>query len=356
MIRTSNPTVYLDLPPGAGHSALRTALMAMRVVPLAFPKGKDEYVAALHSLADLPAMVAFVDISHTDESQSHTLPQLEALLPATLARQQIFLTRLAGGHVSEGDVRWAKALGFADLLCDLEVQNGKGSLRKAVDAVANVFSLPRISSGELVIYARPMIEVTSVPTPRAVIRSLTGLGAEHVATLLGESLNIVDRTYHLKTYSHCFVGSDAVIWLGEKFKRSRKEALAIGQALLALGLIAHVTGDHPFLDDRLFYHLAVSELADQLHLGLIFDGLRGPRGVPVADRSYLGKTYHRCWIGAEAADLLVKQHGVTRHDAWILLHRLMQFGLIEHVTRSRPLIDGAFFYRFIGFPIKREQS
>ena len=38
------------------------------------------------------------------------------------------------------------------------------------------------------------------------------------------------------------------------------------------------------------------------------------------------------------------------HDAWVLLHRLMQFGLIVHVTQSRPVIDGAFYYRFTGMP------
>ena len=29
----------------------------------------------------------------------------------------------------------------------------------------------------------------------------------------------------------------------------------------------------------------------------------------------------------------------------------MQFGLIEHVTISRPVIDGNFFYRFTGQPV-----
>jgi hypothetical protein len=32
----------------------------------------------------------------------------------------------------------------------------------------------------------------------------------------------------------------------------------------------------------------------------------------------------------------------------------MQFGLIEHVTHSRPFIDGAYFYRFCGLPADRE--
>jgi hypothetical protein len=35
-------------------------------------------------------------------------------------------------------------------------------------------------------------------------------------------------------------------------------------------------------------------------------------------------------------------------DAWLALHRIAQWGWIEHVTRSRPFIDGHFFYRWRG--------
>ena len=90
--------------------------------------------------------------------------------------------------------------------------------------------------------------------------------------------------------------------------------------------------------------------AHSTDLGAAWTALVAGSGVPVADRSYLGKTYPSCWVGAEAVDHLMVVHGLKRHDAWVLLHRLMQFGLIVHVTQSRPVIDGAFYYRFTGMP------
>ena len=48
----------------------------------------------------------------------------------------------------------------------------------------------------------------------------------------------------------------------------------------------------------------------------------------------------------EAVDALVARHGLPRLEAWLALHRLMQFGLVEHVTQARPFIDGDYYYRF----------
>ncbi len=122
-----------------------------------------------------------------------------------------------------------------------------------------------------------------------------------------------------------------------------------------LGLLVHVSHDHPFLDDHLFYRLAVSDAADRVELGAVFNTLRGANGVQINDRSHLGKTYAACWIGAEAVACLCAPYGLARHEAWLALHRLMQFGLIEHAAHARPFVDGAFFYRFAGLPADEQE-
>jgi hypothetical protein len=147
------------------------------------------------------------------------------------------------------------------------------------------------------------------------------------------------------------VGSDAVAWMARHFKRSTSEALALGQALASLGLLVHVAHEHPFLDDKLYYRFAVSPAAEAVDLGDLLAALRAPQGVPVADRSHLGKVCALCRVGSDAVELLVSRHGLPRHGAWLPLHRLMQFGLIEHVTHSRPFIDGHCYDRFAGLPV-----
>ena len=124
-----------------------------------------------------------------------------------------------------------------------------------------------------------------------------------------------------------------------------------GEAVM-LG-IKHVRLAGPVLEKRFRIDgaTAVFEAHDTLDLGDVLTALLASDGVPVANRSHLGKLYPNCWIGSEAIDHLVGRHRLQRHDAWLLLHRLMQFGLIEHVTNSRPVIDGNFFYRFTGQPV-----
>ncbi|WP_168226690.1 hypothetical protein [Rhodoferax sediminis] len=340
----------IDLPPVARRSAQRAGLSALRVLPRDMPADRNRHENVLLRLADRPHTVAFIDISRGGMATRPTLIEIDAALPRDATRQRMFLTRLEGGHVSEADRRWVHALEFADLLPEFDARDCEGSLRSALDGVTRVLGMTPLAPEELARHARVPKQKRKVGTPRATLRALTGKSAEDVAELLHRSLAIQDLAYRLRTYPQCFVGSEAVAWMSRRWHRPATEAVAIGQALGSLGLMVHVTHDHPFLDNRLFYRLAVSEAADRLGLGQVLASVRASNGVPVADRSYLGATYPRCWIGAEAVDLLVARHALARRDAWVLLHRLMQFGLIEHVTHERPFIDGAFYYRFTGPP------
>ena len=359
MSRPAEATILLDLPDIPARAALRAGLMAMRLAPAPLPTDRRGRDTALRGMVDKPHAVAFVDISHRGTTDTPTLLQLDATVPRDDSRRRIVLTRLAGGggqgHVSDADRRWVQRLGFADLMPEFDATDCEGSLRVALDRVARQLALDPVSPGELARYARVMNDMRDTDSPRATIRALCGLSAEALATLLADSLDIADRTWRLQRYPHCFVGSEAVARLAREFKRSTSEAVALGQALMSLGLLVHVAHEHPFLDDNLYYRLALSPAADALDLGHVLAALAASDGVPVADRNHLGKPYPHCWIGAEAIDVLVARHRLQRHEAWLLLHRLMQFGLIEHVTNSRPVIDGHFFYRFSGLPVEGNQ-
>lgn len=72
--------------------------------------------------------------------------------------------------------------------------------------------------------------------------------------------NIKDRKYHFKTYKKCFVGSDMVdsmVYAG--LVQTRQEAVSLGRAIQhRLKWFRHVTGQHSFKDDKLFYRFNVS--------------------------------------------------------------------------------------------------
>jgi hypothetical protein len=83
---------------------------------------------------------------------------------------------------------------------------------------------------------------------------------DEIADAFQRGVSIQDRKYHLKTYKECFVGTEAVDYLVETGAAAdRAEAVALGQVLQAdLHLFEHVTRDHAFGDEGLFYRF-VSE-------------------------------------------------------------------------------------------------
>ncbi|MGJ3250496.1 MAG: mechanosensitive ion channel domain-containing protein [Elainellaceae cyanobacterium] len=81
-----------------------------------------------------------------------------------------------------------------------------------------------------------------------------------VSQLRGEQgIEIKDRRYGLRIYAQCFVGSEAVDWLMNEQKATRDEAIRIGKILVERGIIHHVTDEHTFEDQYLFYRFYADE-------------------------------------------------------------------------------------------------
>jgi Domain found in Dishevelled, Egl-10, and Pleckstrin (DEP) len=69
-----------------------------------------------------------------------------------------------------------------------------------------------------------------------------------------QNVRIEDRKYLLKTYKDCFVGKEAVDYLVKSGAApSRQDAVELGKALQSTFLFEHVTRDHQFSDDYLFF-------------------------------------------------------------------------------------------------------
>ena len=69
-----------------------------------------------------------------------------------------------------------------------------------------------------------------------------------------KNVEIKDRKHHLKTYKQCFIGKDAVDYLvSAGHAMTRDDAVSLGRALQQSYLFEHVTRDHQFSDDHLFF-------------------------------------------------------------------------------------------------------
>ena len=74
-----------------------------------------------------------------------------------------------------------------------------------------------------------------------------------------DGLDIQNRRFRLTVYPNCFVGSEAVTWLAKTQNATREAAVRIGQALVEQGIFHHVTDEHPFKDEYLFYRFYEDE-------------------------------------------------------------------------------------------------
>ena len=77
-----------------------------------------------------------------------------------------------------------------------------------------------------------------------------------IAAKFKDNVKLSDRSYRLKTYKQCFVGSEAVDYLVESgATATREDAVLLGNAFIEMHMIEHVLRDHAFKDEYLFYRL-----------------------------------------------------------------------------------------------------
>jgi pyruvate/2-oxoglutarate dehydrogenase complex dihydrolipoamide dehydrogenase (E3) component len=79
---------------------------------------------------------------------------------------------------------------------------------------------------------------------------------DQIAARFKAGVTVKDRTYRLSKYPSCFVGKEAVdFMINDGLTTTRDEAVQLGQCIMTeLGIFEHVTRDHTFADEYLFYH------------------------------------------------------------------------------------------------------
>eukprot|EP00297_Palpitomonas_bilix_P010685 CAMPEP_0113912254 /NCGR_PEP_ID=MMETSP0780_2-20120614/28809_1 /TAXON_ID=652834 /ORGANISM="Palpitomonas bilix" /LENGTH=253 /DNA_ID=CAMNT_0000909161 /DNA_START=72 /DNA_END=829 /DNA_ORIENTATION=+ /assembly_acc=CAM_ASM_000599 len=103
-------------------------------------------------------------------------------------------------------------------------------------------------------------------------------------------VSIKNRMYHLRMYSHCFVGSELVDWLvenevgktseerEESKEKRREQAVKIGGELYRRGYFRHVVYEHEFEDAYLFYRFCHDEKEAETCLNVVKRRVGGGEG------------------------------------------------------------------------------
>ena len=344
-MNSCDANAYYLLPTPSARQALRSALMAMHLLPGEIAASRHGLEALRANLARQPDAVGVIDLQAMLPAMPDVL-QLSRWLVEPELRQRIILSRHDHGPVWDSLRDWTRALGFRDLVAHVDTDSLVAESQPLLEHVAVCTGAGLLSQDRLKQYFSAMQARADGESSRGLIRALTGCAAETLCLDLASHAGVRDRRHNLTTYPSCFAGGDAVTWMASQFALSRVRCVQVGQALQSLALLHHVVHEKPFADANYFYRLALCGAGERIPLQMVLERLIAVNGVKVQDRLYHGRTFEACFVGAEAIDCLNTHYGLRRHECETLLNRLHGFGLIEHVTKAHPVRDGNFFYRF----------
>ncbi|XP_037022516.1 DEP domain-containing mTOR-interacting protein [Artibeus jamaicensis] len=180
---------------------------------------------------------------------------------------------------------------------------------------------------------------------------------EQLRLRLHEEKVIKDRRHHLKTYPNCFVAKELIDWLIEHKEASDREtAIKLMQKLADRGIIHHVCDEHKeFKDVKLFYRFRKddgtfpldNEVKAFMRGQRLYEKLMSPENTLLQPREEEGVKYERTFMASEFLDWLVQEgEATTRKEAEQLCHRLMEYGIIQHVSNKHPFVDSNLLYQF----------
>jgi hypothetical protein len=345
MSSTQTPAAVLCLPNGHPRLAINACLVAMGIEAQEVLPSKTELATLVHVLQSQPQTVAIVDLGYARHACANIVA-LKELLRDPAALQRIALTR-TDRSVWPVDRVWAEDLGFAGIYPELSATSLQSESSTILDWSANVTGVAPIKQEALKKYFDTNEIKADDSSPRGMILHTTMLTAEAFCTELAKQMITEDRTHNMTTYPSCFLASEAVAWISKKYVVSRDRATQMGLALQGLGMLHHVAHEQEFTNGPFFFRTEITAATQSMKLGSVLNLLTSPTGVLVRDRNYLGTNYESCFVGSQAIDWLHINLKLSRLDAEIILNRLHGFGLIEHVTREHPVLDGDYFYRFV---------
>ncbi|XP_026854869.2 DEP domain-containing mTOR-interacting protein isoform X1 [Electrophorus electricus] len=180
---------------------------------------------------------------------------------------------------------------------------------------------------------------------------------EQLRLRLHEGKVIKDRRHHLRTYPNCFVAKELIDWLIEhKEAPERDTAIRIMQKLLDQSIIHHVCDEHrEFKDMKLFYRFRKddgtfpldSEAKVFMRGQRIYEKLMNSENNLIQTREEEGVAYERTLVASEFVDWLLQEGEIaSREEAEQLGRRLLEHGIIQHVSSKHHFSDSGLLFQF----------
>ncbi|XP_074842830.1 DEP domain-containing mTOR-interacting protein isoform X1 [Carettochelys insculpta] len=183
------------------------------------------------------------------------------------------------------------------------------------------------------------------------------LTGEQLRLRLHEEKVIKDRRHHLKTYPNCFVAKELIDWLLDRKEASDREtAIKLVQKLLDCSIIHHVCDEHKeFKDAKLFYRFRKDDgtfpLDNEAKVFIrgqrLYEKLMNSENTLLQAREEEEVKYERTFVASDFIEWLIQEGEVTtRTEAEQLGRRLLEHGIIQHVSNKHHFMDSNLLYQF----------
>ncbi|MBI3715390.1 MAG: hypothetical protein HY255_05305 [Betaproteobacteria bacterium] len=259
--------------------------------------------------------------------------------------------------VSQQEQAWARGNDIAGVLGGVSTASLADTLLPSLSRVARVLGSADARHESLEQYLRVLNVAPVEDEDAALSQTFAALRSLHMSVAEAAELArrmrdfngvpSTDRNYRGKTYRGCFIASDAVAWLMARRRMTRPQAVAAGIAMQGLGLIHHSVREQVFQDGFYYFRFdGDAETLDAIDLSNVVEEMRGNNPVPIDNRTWLGKTYPNCLIGSEAVDWLCARYRLGIGEAECIGQRLIDLGILHHVTDDHGFTDANLYYRF----------
>ena len=251
---------------------------------------------------------------------------------------------------------WAKANGIESLLPGGTVAAWDETLKPMTERILSSASLAALDVQALERHLRDRVKRGVEPRASAakdiygdayVLRSQNvDALALHEAMQQAGGVTVEDRAYRGKTYAQCFVASQAVDWIERRYGLRRALAETACRFLWRTGRIHHVVRDARFADDDLFFRFAgTREPLSRVDLAALERATGQAGGLAIADRTWHGRTFPRCFVGLEAVEWIMRRERLAFGAAEAVGQSLLELGALRHVTGEHGFIGDNYFYR-----------
>ena len=257
---------------------------------------------------------------------------------------------------SPAEREWAKAAGIDSLLPGGTVAAWDESIKPMTERILSSAGLRPLDASALERHVKDLVKRGVEPRPSAakdiyadayILRThrLDPLAIAEAMQQPG-GVAVEDRAFRGKDYAQCFVASQAIDWIEQRYGARRIVAETACRFLWRTGRIHHVLRDARFADDFLFFRFGgTREQLARVDLARVARAMGATGGLAIADRTWRGRTFPRCFVGAEAVEWIVRHERLPLGAAEAVGQSLLELGELRHVTGEHDFVGDNYFYR-----------